>query len=150
MTDHVMHPIPDPDGYWRKLGGIGGSKGPKQACWFCGLFDTSVAGSRQDCSTVQANPSMKHYRAGGRLDPFASMRTNTAAGAASGRPLTANPGMVLGSKGVGGSGMPIRRDVPVPDPGYHPPVVAGPKEDRPGLTEERINRDAYDDFMRGL
>jgi len=148
MKDHDMRDIPDAATYgahchtnWK----------PKKACRRCGVWDTLLSSNRksyEDCDRIVIQSSMAAYREGGNRDPFASMRpagcvTGTGGSVGIAQQNAANS---LGSKGVGASGMPIRRDVPAQ--GNTP--WSAPAEKRPGLAPETIDRDAYDEFMKGL
>jgi hypothetical protein len=134
MTDHVWAPIPDDYRARKRLG-----TNYKNACWNCGKFAPSIGNSCE----YYLNQGGWVWGPGGPDDPFASMRTN---GKATG-PLTANP---LGTLGVGGHGMPIRRDVPVPAPGETAWSKTEPAEKRPGLAPEAIDWEAFKTFGKGL
>jgi len=165
MKDHDMRDIPDADIYGKQAPT---KFKPKKACFRCGVWDTSLSTytkTYEDCDKIFANPNMAQYREGGNRDPFASMRpagcvtgtSGSSAGSsgayttgAAGGKTDYTPGVAggttLGSKGVGASGMPVRRDVPAQ--GNTP--WSAPAEKRPGLAPETIDRDAYDEFMKGL
>lgn len=134
-TSHDMRNIPDRVGYSKTLG----TTAPARACFNCGIFETNGGGVKP-CADIKKVLHMEWYQAGGKLDPFSSMRTNTAGCVVGSTPL--------GAQGTGPNGMPIRRDVP--QEAASNSITAGPKEARPGLVPEEIDRKAYDEFMRGL
>jgi hypothetical protein len=132
MTQHTWMAFPD---VYRQKTGLAAHY--KQACWTCGKFYPGV----MDQCEYYLNQSGWIWGPGQPGDPFASMRTNTAASGGPGK-------TVLGSAGVGSNGMPVRPDAP-PLPVWQAKTVE-PAETRPGLTAEEIDRKAYDDFMRNL
>jgi hypothetical protein len=136
---HDMRDIPDLLGYHAKLGALPSGPKPMRACFKCGMFDTNMSHCTE-CDICKVAPHMNWYQAGGHLDPFASMRTNTA-----GMGISAGAVHPRNTATTGPNGMPIRRP---PDPA--PPSVANPAETRPGLAPEAIDKKAYDEFMRGL
>lgn len=144
MTDHTMMPMPDDYCQWHGL-----KPGTYQACWTCGkLLPWGEKASRHGTCEEALAVHGWAWGPGQRDDPFASMRTNTAA---IGSAPTWTPGGSgsLGSQGVTTGGMPIRREI-ITEGSTPKKIVGKPKEDVPGLTDGGIDKDAYDDFMRSL
>jgi len=131
---HDMRAIPDLLGYHAKISASTLGVKPTRACFKCGMFDTNMSHCTE-CDICKAAPHMNWYQAGGHLDPFASMRTNTAG-------MGISAGAVHPRTPTGPNGMPTRRDVPG--------IPNKPAETRPGLAPEAIDKKAYDEFMRGL
>jgi hypothetical protein len=143
-----------PDDFRKQMGCIS-----KEACVNCGVYQANPhrfpGGAHDTCEKFTARVPM--FQPGGSHDPFAGMRINGkvpgVGNLGQGTGMIAGSGAgSLGGAGVGAHGMPVRRviDEDEREGTFAYTVTINKKETRPGLVEETIDKDAYDDFMRGL